>query len=219
MSMQKPGGYSTGWRVNKIQNRRGDTLSSMTLKEQIEAYHPFNEQEERDKENLLKWMDLGEDLYTRDNAWAHWTASAWVTNRDHTKILMAYHNIYKSWSWLGGHADGDHDLLHVAIKEVMEESSLKNVKPLSDSIFSLEILTVDGHVKRGSYVSSHLHLNVTYLLEADDREPIANKPDENKAVSWFGLDEAVEASSEEWFRTHIYNKLNAKLRQFDCRKD
>lgn len=191
----------------------------MTLKEQIEAYHPFNEQEERDKENLLKWIDLGEDLYTRDNTWAHWTASAWVTNQDHTKILMAYHNIYKSWSWLGGHADGDHDLMHVAAREVMEESSLKHVKALSDSIFSLEILTVDGHVKRGSYVSGHLHLNVTYLLEADDRETIANKPDENKAVGWFGLDEAVEASSEEWFRTHVYNKLNEKLRQFDCKKD
>ena len=29
------------------------------------------------------------------------TASAWVVNPGRTKVLMVYHNIYKSWSWLG----------------------------------------------------------------------------------------------------------------------
>ena len=93
-----------------------------------------------------------------------------------------------------------------------EESGLASVRPVSEDLFSLEILTVDGHEKRGRYVPSHLHLNVTYLLEADDTETLAVKPDENSAVGWFGLDEAVAASSEPWFRERIYAKLNAKLR-------
>lgn len=52
------------------------------------------------------------------------TASAWVVNKDRSKVLMIYHNIYNSWSWLGGHADGETDLLAVAIREVREEAGI-----------------------------------------------------------------------------------------------
>ena len=149
-----------------------------------------------------------------DNAAGHLTASAWVVSPDLTQVLMAYHNLYDSWSWLGGHADGDRDLLAVSMREVREESGLTAVRPVSPHIYSLEILTVDGHEKRGAYVSSHLHLNVTYLLEADPAAPVRRKPDENSAVAWFGLEEAVAASSEPWFRDRIYRKLNAKLALF-----
>ena len=85
------------------------------------------------------------------------------------------------------------------------------VRPVTPDIFSLEILTVDGHEKHGRYVSSHLHLNVTYLLEADPSLPVRCKPDENSRVGWFGLEEAVAASTEPWFQQRIYKKLNAKL--------
>ena len=85
------------------------------------------------------------------------------------------------------------------------------MRPVSERIYSLEILTVDGHEKRGQYVSSHLHLNVTYLLEADPAEAVRCKPDENSRVAWFPLAEAVAASAEPWFRQRIYGKLNAKL--------
>ena len=126
---------------------------------------------------------------------------------------MAYHRIYDSWAWLGGHADGDHDLLRVALKEVKEESGVV-ARPVTNQIYSVEILTVDGHEKHGKYVPSHLHLNVTYLLEADDRQAIRPKEDENKAVAWFGLAEALEKSSEPWFVDRIYRKLNQKLQAY-----
>ncbi len=184
------------------------------LKEELENYIPFNEQEEKDKEELLRRLNSGEELWTRDNNSGHLTASAWVVSPDRTKVLMAYHNIYDSWSWLGGHADGETDLLAVAMREVTEESGVQNVRPVSERIYSIEILTVDGHVKKGKYVSSHLHLNVTYLLEADPKEPLHHKEDENKAAAWFEKEEAVKASSEPWFREHIYSKLNDKLINF-----
>lgn len=180
---------------------------------QIKQYVPFNEQEERDKEFLLECLENQKDIFTRKNRMAHMTASAWVVNAERDKVLMAYHNIYDSWSWLGGHADGDMDLLSVAIREVQEESGVTKVRPVSEDIYSLEVLTVDGHWKRGEYISSHLHLNVCYLLEAGEEEPLQKKPDENSAVAWFALDEAVEASSEPWFREHVYKKLNQKLKQ------
>ena len=96
-----------------------------------------------------------------------------------------------------------------------EESGIQNVKPVSEDIFSVEILTVEGHEKKGKYVSSHLHLNVTYLLEADPNDPVSVKPDENSSVSWFERNKAIEMSSEPWFQQRVYSKLNQKLEQFE----
>ena len=180
----------------------------------IEKYRPFNEQEQRDKELILKFLRENEDAFERSNATAHMTASAWVINRDATKVLMVYHKIYDSWSWTGGHADGERDMLALAIREVQEETGVHNVKPVSEDIYSLEILTVDGHEKRGEYVSSHLHMNVTYLLRADEEENLHICEDENSGVAWFTLDDALKASTEPWFVERIYKKLNKKLIEY-----
>lgn len=183
----------------------------MPLIQQIENYIPCNEQEAADREIILRCLREQENIFTRENTLAHMTASAWVVNARRDKVLLVYHNLYGSWSWMGGHADGEKDLLAVALREVKEESGVSQVRPLSEDIYSLEILTVDGHVKRGSYVSSHLHLNLTYLLEASAHQALTVKPDENSGVAWFGLEEAIAVSSEVWFREKIYPKLNAKL--------
>ena len=86
-------------------------------------------------------------------------------------------------------------------------------RSVDEDIFSLEVLTVDGHEKRGEYVPSHLHLNVTYLLEADEREKLCVCEEENSGVRWFTLDEALAASTEPWFVERIYKKLNDKLKR------
>ena len=177
---------------------------------QIENYPPFNEQEEKDKALILGWIRNNENAFSRENTVAHITASAWVVNKDRSKVLMVYHNIYNSWSWLGGHADGETDLLSVAVREVKEEAGISNVAPVSKDIFSLESLTVDGHWKNGKYVSSHLHFNVTYLLEADSEEVVSIKADENSGVAWFTPEEALKKSTEPWFVEHVYAKLIEK---------
>ena len=184
----------------------------MILLKQLTAFVPFNEQEACDRELLLGCLRREPEVLTRKNPLAHFTASAWVVNPAHTRVLMAYHNIYRSWSWLGGHADGESDLLAVALREVREESGIRSARPVSRDIFSVEALTVDGHEKRGAYVSSHLHLNVTYLLEADEEEALSIKPDENSGVRWFTLEESETVPSEPWFCARVYRKLNEKLR-------
>lgn len=178
---------------------------------QIENYRPFNEQERHDKELILKFLRENEDAFERSNATAHMTASAWIINSDATKVLMVYHKIYDSWSWTGGHADGERDMLALAIREVKEETGVEHVMPVTEDIYSLEILTVDGHEKRGEYVSSHLHMNVTYLLMVDEHENLHICEEENSGVAWFSLDDALAASTEPWFVERIYKKLNAKL--------
>lgn len=189
----------------------------MELIRELEAFIPWNDQEARDKEETLGRLKSGEALLDRSNTTAHLTASAWVVSPDRTQVLMAYHNLYDSWAWLGGHADGEEDMLSVALREVREESGLTKVRPVTEDIFSVEILAVAGHEKKGKFVSSHLHLNVTYLLEADPADPVRCKEDENKAVGWFTLEGAIAASKEPWFQERVYQKLNAKLVEF-CRK-
>ena len=183
----------------------------MELREQIENYIPMNEQEEKDKEMLLEWLSAPE-VFTRKNRAAHFTASAWVVNKERTKVLMIYHNIYNSWAWLGGHADGEENLLYVAEKEAREESGITDIKPIGDKIASLEVLTVSGHEKRGEYVSSHLHLNVTYMFEASEEQVLAIKPDENSGVMWIEADDIKNKSTEEWFVKRIYPKLIEKMK-------
>lgn len=185
---------------------------SFNLEEKIIKYYQCNEQEKADKDMLLELLKKEKNLFSRDNKLCHFTASAWIVNEERTKVLMIYHNIYDSWSWTGGHADGETDLLKVAIQEAKEETGLKNIKILSENIFSIEILTVDGHIKNGKYVSSHLHLNITYLLEAKESDSLSIKEDENSGVRWIELEESEKISKEENMKV-IYKKLNKKLNE------
>ena len=182
------------------------------IKNDIQSFKPSNEQEEKDKIQFLKFLEQ-DNILLRENKVAHVTVSAFVLNTPRDKVLMAYHNIYDSWAWLGGHADGNPDLLEVALKEIEEESGLTDVSLIEKGIFSLEILTVDGHVKRGEYVSSHLHLNVTYLFEGDDTAPLRVKEDENSKVGWIPLDKLDNYVSEEWILENVYQKIMSKYQQ------
>ena len=177
---------------------------------QIQNYTPFNEQEAADKALILELLASNRDLSLRSCLDAHLTASAWVVSPDRQQVLMAYHNLYDSWAWLGGHADGDWNLMSVARREAEEESGIRNLKTVTEDIFSLEILTVSGHEKRGHYVPSHLHLNLTYLFEGDPTLPLKIKDDENSAVGWITVAEIAEKSTEPWFVERIYSKLVRK---------
>lgn len=182
----------------------------MSLIDDIKQYVPVNEQEARDKEVMLQFVKVNPDYLERTNLLAHFTVSIWTVNKERTKTLMVYHNIYNSWSWIGGHADGVENLREVALKELQEETGIAHASLVSEDIFSLEILTVDGHVKKGKYVPSHLHMNVTYLAEADEREELIVKADENQAVKWWKFEEALSASTEPWMVERVYKKLVGK---------
>lgn len=179
----------------------------------IEEYNPYNEQEENDKRIILKCMNMFEDIFTRKNDLAHITSSGFVVNQNRKKVLMVYHNIYKSWSWAGGHADGDEDLLAVSIKEIKEETGVKNVIPITNDIFSIDILPVLGHIKNGKYVSPHLHLSVAYIFEVSDNEELTVKPDENSGVKWIPIEEVTKYSNEKHMKK-VYDKIIHKMKNF-----
>lgn len=186
--------------------------------EAIKNYVPYNEQEKKDKELIVYCSEEFEDVLTRNNEIAHLTSSAFVINRAKDKVLMIYHNIYDSWSWIGGHADGEEDFLAVAIKELQEETGVKNICPVSLDIFSLDILTVLAHTKRGKYVAPHLHLSVTYLIEADENDPLIVKEDENSGVKWIPIEE-INSYSSEPHMYKVYDKLIKKIKAGEWSRD
>jgi len=177
----------------------------------IKNYIPCNDQEKNDKKIILSSLDNFNDILTRDNEFIHITSSAFVVNKNRDKTLMVHHNIYNSWCWTGGHADGEEDLLLVALNEAKEETGVKNIFPINDNIYALDILPVFGHVKNGQYVSSHLHISVAYLMEADENEALIVKDDENSGVTWIPINQ-IDAFSNEAHMKKVYSKILDKIK-------
>ena len=175
----------------------------------IDEYVPFDDEEKAEKEIILDFIKSNEDVLTRDNRHGHFTVSLWVTNKKRNKVLMIHHNIYNAWAWVGGHADGDSDFLHVALKELEEETGIKDVKVLNNSICGVNIITVDHHYKRGKYVPSHLHYDVEYMVECDDKLDLRIKEDENSGVEWISYKDLLNSEIEPKMKP-VYEKLMKK---------
>lgn len=178
--------------------------------QELESFVPSDELEAKELQIIKAYLKDNPNALTRANEVAHLTVSAWVLNDTFDKVLMAYHNIYNSWGWLGGHVDGKLDLCQVAIQEVKEETGIKELKLLSDNCISVEILPVSAHLKDGQVVASHLHFNLTYVFSADEKEKIRVKADENKAVQWVRLEDIKMVVSEVKMLP-IYDKIMKRI--------
>ena len=176
----------------------------------IDHYIPSCQQEENDRLVILDLIrHYGKNILTRNVASAHITSSGFIFNSGLTKVLMVHHNIYRTWAWTGGHADGDGDLLQVALKEAAEETGVTDVCPLFHEPVSLDILPVLGHIKNGRYVSAHLHLSVAFALTAREDSPLQVKADENSGVQWIDLQKLGQYTSEPYM-LEVYKKIILK---------
>ncbi len=172
---------------------------------------PQNDQEKNDKAVMLAEIKKNpEGILFRDSLLMHMTGSSIILNADKTKTLMAYHNIYKSWAWTGGHADGESDLMRLAAKEAREETGIQTLTPISDAPVSLEILHVLPYIKRGKYVGLHMHFNLTYAFIGDESQQLSVKEDENARVGWLPVDELEKYVSEP-FMIPIYRKILERI--------
>lgn len=189
----------------------------MNLRELIRRYQPVNEQEACDQASMLTLLEsFPHTILLRENTAAHMTSSGFIVNSARTKALLIHHGIYHAWGWTGGHADGDTDLLRVALREAAEETGVA-ARPLSREIASLDILPVCGHMKRGRYVSAHLHLSAAYLLVADEAEPLCRNSEENSGARWAPLDELAAICAEPHMLP-VYEKLRGKARKLHAEK-
>lgn len=184
----------------------------------IVEFKPQTEQEETDQKLIVEFVKKNKDALLRDNKVAHVSSSGFILNKRMDKALMVYHKIYKSWSWTGGHADGEKDLLKVAIEEAKEETGIENVKPLTNKIVTLDVLPVPSHFKKGKFVSAHLHLSVAYVLIADETDRLIVKEDENSGVKWMKIKD-IDKEVNELDMKLVYNKLINRAKKIRIGKE
>lgn len=186
----------------------------MQLIKELHHYLPINEQEISDKKAMSLMIEKFPDtILLRDNTIAHIAVSGFIVNQTYDKTLMIHHNIYQSWGWTGGHADGDSNLLQVAIKEAKEETGISQAAPLTNSLAGIDILPVFSHMKQGKFVNTHLHLCFSYLLLADESETLQYKPDENSGVKWLPFSQISNYCSEAHM-IPVYEKLIQKVKYY-----
>ncbi len=132
------------------------------------------------------------DCLSRSCLEGHLTASAWVVDAERTRVLLTHHRKLNLWIQLGGHADGEADLLAAALREVREESGLTRVRAVSAEVFD-----VDRHrIPARKTEPEHWHFDVRFLIEADPAEPVVVS-DESHDVAWVPLADVTRLNAED----------------------
>lgn len=183
-----------------------------SLYEQLKSYKAYDQDEQASCKAFMKFIETFEDdIYTRDNILGHVCGNAWVVNPQRTKALLAYHNVYKGYHWMGGHSDGETDILKVAAKELEEESGLTNFRNLNQGHF-IDVNTEYAvrQIKNGKAVNAHLHFTLVYLFEASETEKLIINERENSGLKWFANEDIVPMASPHM--KSIYERVIKKVK-------
>ncbi len=143
-------------------------------------------------ERFISFVEENGSCFTTEYLPGHVTGSAWIVNNKRKHALLTHHRKLNMWVQLGGHSDGSSDTFNVAFREAKEESGLKNIFPVSCSIFDIDIHLIP----KTPTMPEHYHYDVRFLFEADKNEPISVS-DESHDVAWFSLEEIHHITSEE----------------------
>lgn len=162
------------------------------LLRQLDAHQPFDAHEAQMLVRLRQFVSQYEDCFERSLALGHVTGSAWVVDLEREHVLLTHHVKLDKWLQLGGHADGEANVLEVAVREAREESGLEELRPVCDRIFDVDIHEIPA---RGSD-PAHYHYDVRFLLEADRRLPL-RMTGESKALEWVKIAEVRNLTTEE----------------------
>lgn len=153
-------------------------MNRNTLLNLLEKYKPSSE-EALFKEQMIAFIKQYQNCFDRSLEIGHITASAWLLNKDETKALLMHHAKLNKWFQVGGHCDGNPNVLEVAIKEAQEESGIKNIIPISNEIFDIDIHLIPANSKE----KEHYHYDVRFLLKVESDEQIIQNS-ESKELRW-----------------------------------
>jgi len=162
------------------------------LLEKLSRYRPVDEREMEMLDRLRSFVEGNSDCFERSLKVGHITGSAWVVDQTRSQALLVHHRKLNKWLQPGGHADGDPDVLRVALREAREESNLEVIRPVSDEIFDVDIHVIPARAGE----PEHLHYDVRFLFEADPNAPLLVSH-ESRAVAWAPLAKIPELNSEE----------------------
>jgi 8-oxo-dGTP pyrophosphatase MutT (NUDIX family) len=156
-----------------------------TLRSSLENYRTPFEEEFSFVPDFLE-LTFDQNAYSRERLQGHFTGSAWIVNKRRTHALMTLHRKLNKWLQLGGHADGNENLLEVALTEAKEESGLSSLRIVDHRIFDIDLHIIP---QKGE-VPEHLHYDVRFLIEAEMNESLVMS-DESNDLAWIPFD-AVE---------------------------
>jgi len=161
------------------------------LLDKLRDYQPYDQHERDMYETLVRFVATEAKCFERGLQSGHITGSAWIIDHSHSRALLTHHFKLDRWLQLGGHADGDADILRVALREAHEESGLDDIKPLSQAIFDVDVHSIPA---RGME-PRHLHYDVRFLLEADADAPLVISS-ESKDLVWIPLMDIAQVTTE-----------------------
>ncbi len=151
-----------------------------TLNELLQNYMPHDLWEQQCKERMRMFFnEYFHDCFNRSLSVGHFTVSVWLLNCSQTHVLLMHHAKLNKWTPLGGHCDGNSDVLAVAIKEAQEESGVQEIIPLSEEIFDLDIHVFPAMEQN----REHYHYDVRFLLKMIKETPVT-KNRESKELRW-----------------------------------
>ena len=141
---------------------------------------------------MIRFVEAHADCFLRSCVPGHLTGSAWIVSPDRTRTLLTHHHKLDKWLQLGGHADGETDLLGVALREAREESGLTRLRAVSAAPFD-----IDRHLipARGTE-PQHDHHDLRFMIEADPDEPLVIS-NESKDLAWVEVTRVTALNPEE----------------------
>ncbi len=161
------------------------------LPDQLYEYSQRHPEESAVVSRFIEFVETQPECFERSLAFGHITGSAWVVNRDGTEVLLTHHRKLDCWLQLGGHADGDPDILSVATKEAEEESGLTDFTPVGEGIFDIDIHPIPAR----SNEPAHLHYDVRYVLRANGSIDFTVS-EESHDLRWVPLEEVKNLTTE-----------------------
>lgn len=172
-----------------------DRADLLQLLDRYQGRHP-DESTTIDRVRTL--LDDDERCFFRDSFPGHITSSAWIVSRESGAALLTHHLKLERWLQLGGHADGESDVLASALREAEEESGLRGFSPIPGAGGAPEILDVDVHdIPARAPEPFHQHHDIRFLFEVSEAQVIRHQENESKEVRWFSIEEIETLFDEE----------------------
>lgn len=180
----------------------------MNRKELVDAIGSYSTPYPKEEIFIARFLGLLEHprCYFRDHLPGHITGSTWIIDTEKQLVLLTHHAKLKKWLQPGGHADGDENILQVALKEAKEETGIQNFLSPS-SFFDIDIHPIPA---RGDF-PEHDHYDIRFLLIADSSQPLVISS-ESKDLKWIKWEELNEYTNTNASITRMLEKTEAIYR-------
>ena len=174
------------------------------LQEALETYRRRWPEEEDVVRRFTTLLSTWPQCLERTSLPGHITASGWVVHGPSEEVLLTHHRKLGRWLQLGGHADGERDVVGVARREVAEESGIERLFLWTESTdedgsgalfptpFDIDIHEIPPH----KTVPAHLHYDLRFAFLVPAREaPVVSE--ESHDVAWVPVGRLDDYSDEE----------------------